>query len=252
MKILLGFIILSVSSLLYGQVNIEKFNDLNRAKGFEGNISFYISAKTGNTDIQEFEMDVRLNYAGSDFYTFLIGNGEYGWNKGIEFSNSALLHFRYIQKLNQIFNPEFFAQINYNKSRLLLFRSLVGIGLRTTLISDSTTSLNFGTAYMYEYEDLDLPVSAIHNKNTNHHIWSNYISYSSSLANSSRLSIVIYAQPRFNKFSDIRLLSENHVKVGISDKLSLSVNFGLRYDSKPPDGVKDLDTNTKFGLTIKL
>lgn len=232
----------------FAQVNIEKYNNLNSTNGLNGNLSFYISSKTGNTDIQEFEIDGRINLKGDNYYSFLIGQGEYGWNKGKEYSNNALLHFRYIREIDDIFNPEFFSQINYNKSRLLLFRSLAGIGLRTTIISDSNNNFTYGTAYMYEYEHLDV----VNINKTYHHRWSNYISYSASLSKSSRLSIVIYAQPRFDDFSDIRMLSENHLGVGLTDKLSLSINFSMMYYSKPPLEVKELDTNTKVGLTIKL
>ncbi|MCW8848835.1 MAG: DUF481 domain-containing protein [Melioribacteraceae bacterium] len=245
--ILLTFFTIFISNSI-AQVNIEKYNNLNSTNGLNGNLSFYISSKTGNTDIQEFEIDGRINLKGDKYYSFLIGQGEYGWNKGKEYSNNALLHFRYIREINYIFNPEFFSQINYNKSRLLLFRSLAGIGLRTTLISDSNSNFTYGTAYMYEYENLDIDKR---NK-TYHHRWSNYISYSALLSKTSRLSIVIYAQPRFDDFSDIRMLSENHLGVGLTDKLSLSINFSLMYYSEPPIDVKKLDTNTKVGLTIKL
>lgn len=252
MKQSIILIILFIGSILSAQVNIEKYNSLDNIEGLTGNIGFYISAKTGNTDIQEFDIDGRINYSEEKFYSFLIGNGEYGWNKGVEFSNSALLHLRYIRKMYKNFNPELFAQINYNKSRLLLFRSLTGIGLRTTIISDSTTSFNFGTAYMFEHENLDLDKMSTHPDVTNHHIWSNYLSYSASFTRHSHISIVIYAQPRLDRFSDIRLLSENHLSARISKHVSLAIKFSLIYDSKPPDGVKDLDTTTKFGFTIRI
>lgn len=249
--ILLTFFAIFISNSI-AQVNIEKYNNLNSTNGLNGNLSFYISSKTGNTDIQEFEIDGRINIKGNNYYSFLIGQGEYGWNKGKEYSNNALLHFRYIRELNEVFNPEFFAQMNYNKSRLLLFRSLAGVGLRTTLLSDSISNFTFGTAYMYEYENLDNSKSNLQINKTYFHRWSNYISYTSSLTNTSRISIVVYAQPRFNDFSDIRMLSENHLGVGLTDKLSLSINFSLMYYSKPPIDVKKLDTNTKVGLSIKL
>ena len=76
------------------QVNIEKYNNISSGSGLNGNLSFYFSAKTGNTDIQEIEIDGRINYKGDRFFSFLIGQGEYGWNKGEEYSNNALLHFR--------------------------------------------------------------------------------------------------------------------------------------------------------------
>lgn len=234
------------------QVNIEKYNNLQRSNGLNGNLSFYFSSKTGNTDIQEFEIDARINLIGEKYYSFIIGQGEYGWNEGNEYSNNALLHLRYIRKLNDIINPEFFTQINYNKSRLLLFRSLAGIGLRTTLLSDTVSNFTYGTAYMYEYENLDNSKSIFQLSKTNHHRWSNYLSYSSSLSRNSHLSIVIYLQPRFDDFKDVRMLSENHLGVGLTDKLSLSINFNLMYYSRPPIGVKELDTNTKVGFSIKI
>jgi len=252
MKFLTVYLLCLFTSTSFAQINIEKYNNLNNSKGLMGNFSFYLSAKTGNTDIQEFGADGRLNYKGENFYSFLIGEGEYGWNNGAEYSNNALLHFRYLRELNKKINPEFFAQINYNKSRLLLFRSISGVGFRLAVISDSLTNLTYGSAYMYEYEKLDLAPSSIHPNKTYHHRWSNYLSLSSFLSSNSRLSIVIYAQPRFDDFNDVRIISENFLGVGLTDKLSLGLNFSVVYDSRPPDTVKNFDTNTKIGLSIIL
>lgn len=251
MKYLTLLLLLISVSKAIGQINIEKYNNLKSTTNLNGTLSFYASAKTGNTDVQEFGMDGRVNYRGNNFYSLLIGQGEYGWNKGIEYSNNALLHLRYIREFDSIINTELFGQINYNKSRLLLFRSLTGGGLRINFISDSLTHFTFGSAYMFEHEKLDLQSNSIHKSNTNHHRWSNYFSFSQMLTNNSRFSIVIYAQPRIDKFTDLRILSENHLGVGLTDKLSVSINFSLRYDSKPPDGVKDFDTNTKLGLSFQ-
>jgi hypothetical protein len=244
------FIGLFINTNLFSQINIEKYNNLSENLGIFGKSSFYISAKTGNTDIQEFGVDARLNLKENKFYTFLIAQGEYGWNKGKEFSNNALLHFRYIRELNSVFKPEFYSQINYNRSRLLDFRALAGLGIRYSLILDSLKSLSLGTAYMFEHEEIDLHTEAIHPSQTNHNRLSTYINYSSQLTSNTRISVVIYAQPRFDLFSDMRILSENHFGVNLNSKLSLSINFSLQYDSRPPDDIKNLDTNSKVGLTI--
>lgn len=252
MQKLITIMFFCLSPILYSQINIEKYNNLNNSKGISGSLSFYASAKTGNTDVQEFGVDGRTNYNGDNFYSFIIGQGEYGWNKGTEYSNNALLHFRFIKKTHKIIKPEIFAQINYNKSRQLLFRTLGGGGFRLSVISDSTSSLSFGSAYMYEYEKLDLEYNSHHPIKVYHHRFSNYISYSSQLSSSSRISIVVYLQPRFDNFNDIKILSENHLGVRLTKQLSLSVNFALRYDSRSPDNVKNLDTNSKIGFSISL
>jgi len=251
-KFLIILINLVIVPSLFGQVNIEKYNILSNASGLNGNLSFYASARTGNTDIQEFGIDGRVNYKGNSFYSFLIGQGDYGWNKGEEYSNNALIHFRYIKDLDFLVKPEFFTQINYNKSRQLEFRSLIGSGLRISLISDSLNNLTFGSAYMYEFEKLELSNNSFHPDKSYNHRWSNYISYSNSISDYSRLSIIIYVQPRFDKFNDFRTLSENHFSVKLTNKLLLSLVFSLRYDSRPPDNVKDLDTRTKMGISINL
>lgn len=252
MKFFTTSIFICLTSLLFSQVNIEKYNRFDASLGVRGSLSFYASAKTGNTDNQQFGVDGRINYSSEKYHMFLIGQGEYGWNKGDEYSNNALLHFRYLREVKKYFEPEFFTQINYNKSRLLLFRSLAGVGLRLSIISDTASNFDFGTAYMYEYEKLDLPETFLHADKTYNHRWSNYISFSSIITKISRLSMVIYVQPKINDFSDIRILSENHFGVALTDRLSLSINFSLRYDSIPPDGINDLDTNSRVGLTINL
>jgi len=234
------------------QINIEKFNNLADNIGSSGKVSVYLSAKTGNTDIQQFGADGRLNYSGQNYSTFLVGKGEYGWNKGKEFSNNALLHLRYIRKDYTMLSTEVFGQINYNKKRLLLFRSLLGGGVRIILTKDSLKSFVFGTSYMFEHEKLELDNNSQHSNLTNHHRWNNYLSFSNNFSKNARISIVVYAQPRFSDFKDIRLLSENHLGVVLTEKLSLSINFALMYDSRPPDGIKNLDTNSKLGFTIKL
>ena len=253
MNTLKFLLLLSIFSItIHAQVNIEKYNKVNQSDGLFGNLSFYVSAKTGNTDIQEFGVDGRINYHKDSFNSFLIALGDYGWNNGKEYSNNALLHFRLIKETETFISPEFFAQINYNKKQLILFRSLIGVGVRAGLLSTENSNLTFGTAYMFEHEKLDLSPDNFHPSLTDHHRWSNYLSYTNSLTDNSTLSVIIYAQPRFDNFKDIRMLSENHLSVGLNEKVSISVSLGLRYDSKPPDTVKDLDTYTKIGLSIKI
>ena len=51
-----------LTSQFYAQVNIEKYNNINSKKGIDGNLSLYLSAKTGNTDVQEFGIDKKKNF----------------------------------------------------------------------------------------------------------------------------------------------------------------------------------------------
>jgi len=251
-KIFLFIILFGLATIQYSQVNIEKYNNVGEYKGFSGNLSFYVSAKTGNTDIQEFEADSKLGYTGDNFHTLIIGQGTFGWEDGNQYSNNALLHLRYIRELNSIVSPELFTQIDYDKKRSLLFRYLVGGGIRLALINDSLSSFSYGSSYMFEYEKLDLPKNSKHLHKTYNNRWNNYLSYSNLVSPNSRISLAVYFQPRFDQFNDFRILSENFISVNISSKLSLSLSFRFRYDSKPPDKIRKFDTISSMGITVSL
>ncbi len=246
-KILVLFFL---NSVLFAQINIEKHRKTGMDLGFSGLANISISAKTGNKDIQEIDLEGRIDYQGEMFYTFAVAQGEYGWQGGKEFSNQALLHLRYVHGLFNRIKLEIFTQMDYNKARLLLFRSLAGAGLRFNLIKSKTSSLSFGIAGMAEHEKYDLPVTAVHPVTTSVFRISNYLAYRLKLNGTASLASVIYYQPKAGEFKDSRILSENSLRVKISKRVSLSAEFNLRYDRKPPDGKKALDTKTKFGFSV--
>ncbi len=244
------FILLCFKSLLFAQVNIEKHRKFLNGTGFSGLTSIGISAKTGNKDIQEIDLEGRLDYQAKNFYTFAVAQGEYGWQGGREFSNQALFHLRYVRNLTQVIKLEVFGQIDYNKARLLLFRIIGGAGLRFNLFRSDVSLLSYGIAGMTEHEKYDLPETAVHPVKTSVFRISNYLSYRLKLNGNASVASVVYYQPKANGFNDFRVLSENSLYVKISKKFGLSVEFNLRYDSLPPDGKKSLDTKTKLGFTV--
>jgi putative salt-induced outer membrane protein YdiY len=80
--------------------------------------------------------------------------------------------------------------------------------------------------------------------------WSNYIAAAVAISENTRLSSVLYYQPMFVEFDDYRILNETNLMIGISEHFSVSVDFKLRTDSKPADGIKKTDTNSAFGLVV--
>jgi hypothetical protein len=236
------------SQILYSQVNTERYRYIEDSLGFSGIIKLDASIRTGNTDIQEIGSEILLDYKKPESTILFIMNGDYGWNKGQQFSNEALAHLRYVQALNESLKFEVFAQVNYDKSLLLLFRSLGGAGLRFKLFETKHSMLWFGSAYMLEYERYSEPRRFIEKKKILANRWSNYLSYNLRIQKNVSISSVIYYQPRFNLWRDTRILSENSLIVNLSGSFSLFVNFKLRYDRFTPVSIKKVDTRTKFGF----
>ena len=238
-----------ISSNVSAQINIEKFRSKSDKLGFSGTIKLNFTMLTGNKEVKLFGLEGRTDYQAKNYYTFLVAKGGYGWQGGKQFSNEALLHLRYVLKTSTIINPEVFAQIDYNKARLLLSRSLEGVGLRFIASQSKRSALNIGVSVMYEHEKLDLPSNSIHPKDYSNIRLSNYLSYFLILKKGVNIASVVYYQPKINYFADARLLSENSLLVNLTGHMGLAVEFNLRFDSKPPDNVNALDTKTKVGFS---
>lgn len=232
------------------QVNVEKFRTNEDQSGFSGSLGFDVSARGGNVELLQFGILGRLSYVGAAVTTFLVGNTDLGWEAGKRFSNEALLHLRQVYRRGSRLRPEAFVQVNYNESRLLTFRWLVGGGLRTALYRTETTQFWWGSAYMFEYERLDLGADAVHPRRTSVHRSSNYLSSKVGLNGQSALFWTIYIQPRFDDPEDVRILNEARLGVELNHSLSLAMTLRMHYDSRPPDGKHSLDTALKSGIAI--
>ncbi len=238
-------------STAYAQINTEKYRPLVDTSGFTAITKFDILIYTGNKDLQEFNLEGNFDYRWDDFYTFLVYQGEYGWQGGEEFSNEMLGHFRFVNRLSDWLRVETYFQSDFNKSRLLNFRYLVGSGFRLKIFNGASSNSSFGTGYMYENEKLDLEKTASHPAHTSVHRWTNYLTYQLKAREGVYISSVIYYQPQFDDFNDYRVLNESSLLVSLGSHFSLSVAFILRYDSKPPDTINELDTKSRIGFVVR-
>lgn len=63
--------------------------------------------------------------------------------------------------------------------------------------------------------------------------------------------MITYFQPQIGKWNDFRIISDNSLIVGLSSFVDLKTSFNLRYDAKPPETIKSIDTFTRFGFSFK-
>lgn len=248
-SISLIFIIFCYSNV-HSQINTERYRQ-DSDSGFSGSIDIDALAQTGNTDFQFIGLGGRLNYNRIKSYSFFVFSGGYGWNNGDQFSNELIAHLRNVEGLNNWLQFESFLQFDYNKKRKLLARELIGAGFRYKLLTIKKLKLRAGTTYFYEIESYDLTETSVHEQKINANRFSTYFTFELDLKSDINFLSVSYYQPDLLKFSDYRLISENTLVIVLSELLDFNVKFNLRFDATPPDGIKDLDTITKLGLSFK-
>jgi hypothetical protein len=249
--IVLAVALLPLPGLLRAQVNIERLRRTAAGTGLSGSTGAHLTARTGNVQLVLLTLNGRVDYVRPHWLAFAVGNTDVGWQGGRRFSNTGLLHLRYNYLVAPAVAAELFGQIDYDKARLLAFRTIAGAGPRFTVYGAKRWRVAIGTAYMLEHERLDLPPGAPGPAVTTVSRWSNYVS--ASYGAPPRLATVgtVYAQPRFDDFGDTRVLGDFRLAVQLVGSVSLTVSSHVRYDSQPPPGIRPVDTALTTGVALE-
>jgi len=231
------------------QVNIETLRDVSSEERVATAIDVRLAYRTGNVDHSKLDLDVRTDLRTDRSHSFVLLRGGVGLLGGERFANEGLAHVRLMYGSGRA-AVEAFTQGDYDKARKLDARALAGGGIRLTVYRAARRIVAVGSSWMLEHEQYDLDRSARHPARNTVHRWSNYVVVRRGFGSAASLSWTAYAQPRFDAFDDLRVLADATLGVGITATLAMTTTFHLRYDSKPPDDIEDLDTALASGLQI--
>lgn len=234
-----------------GQINIERLRRTAADSGVSGMAGLNLTARTGNVELVLLNVEGRTDVVSGRWLGFLVGNTDVGWQGGRRFSNAALLHARSNWAVRSGVILETFAQIDYDKARLLTFRALAGAGPRVNVIDTPMWRLTLGTGYMFEHEEVDLAAGAVHPRETNASRWTSYVTYRFAEGRRVTTAGTAYLQPRLGALADLRALGDFRLAVELVGAVSLVVTSRVRYDSRPPDGVDRLDAALTTGLSVE-
>jgi len=249
--VLLGFLLLTSQAVeSAAQVNTERLRRDDLPSGLSGSADGSITLHSGNVDFTLIELGGRLDHSGNGGTTFLVGRGDLGFQDGERFTRSGMVHLRQVRGADGRVAMEFFGQADHDRSRRLSLRALVGAGPRIRILERDGADIRWGTGYMFEHERLDLAPDDPHPDRTSHHRLTTYLTANAPIGEEGAASATVYAQPRLDAWGDVRLLAEARLAAGLSDRLSLTVTWNLRHDSRPPEGVARLDTVLKTGLAV--
>lgn len=233
------------------QVNIEALRRDAGSAGFSGALAMNLELHTGNTDLKEIGLEGRLDFDHSRVNTFILARNDFGWEQGERFADEGLIHLRQHYPLRGRFSLEAFTQYNYDATYRLDHRVLAGGGFRYHLVESEAFQLWEGASALVEHERLgELMPADDHPDIATVVRWSHYLS--SRIAVNDRVvsTCTVYFQPLWNEIGDTRVLGELNLEIDLAGPLVLALNFVMRYDNRPPEGVDNLDTVLKNGLAV--
>lgn len=233
-----------------GQVNIEDLRPEGPPPGVSGSVGGDLTIRTGNTDFVQIGIEGRRTRVTEPLTVLMVGQGGIGFLGNNRFSSAGLYHYRRTYWLHEWAAPEWYGQVNYDRTRSLSFRAVLGGGLRTSGLRGDWGHVGGGTGLMLEHERLSLPDTAVHPHHTTVIRASSFATVRVVTGEELVLTSTTYAQPKATAWGDIRVLEEMALATTVSERLALTVSFDLRYDSRPPDGVASFDSRLRTGLTL--
>lgn len=231
-------------------VNVQPLLGAGGRPGFSGALEASADWRRGNTSLLQVAGTgvARLEH-GRNIW-FLMARGEYGENSGGAFVNKDMEHLRYRRAVVGPLTVESFAQHERDAFRRLSLRALWGAGPRVHLVRGPVVTLVAGVAYMLEHERLAAGPEPDSGERRLNHRLSSYVVLRVRAAARLFLSQTVYAQPRFDRFADTRVLSDTDLLAVATRFVGVKLTFSLFYDTEPPVNVDALDTALKASLVF--
>lgn len=173
---------------------------------------------------------------------FLTASARFAERAQSAFINQAFVHGRWIAMWHERVGSDLFVQYQFNQFLRLQGRAVAGTGVRVEIVHLPMFMMWGGSGYMFEYNRIsDLP-GATDEPETFEHRFTNYLTMRLAVLGG-RLLVqnTLYYQPRFDAFSDFRVLEEFESMAKVSEMFSLGVTLSVLHDSAPPSGVKETD-----------
>jgi hypothetical protein len=168
---------------------------------------------------------------------------------GNDFSRQAFAHLRYNYKLSNVWTWEVFAQLQTSPLQQLQQRSLMGAGPRWRLFksADGRQRAYLGAAWLWEQNVFTEPA-----RTQSWHRSSNYVSVTFRVGKQNALIGTTYWQPVWGLIRNYRLSTEWLLKVALTRKLSLTVDFSYGIDKNLPAGAPAETYALRNGISWQL
>lgn len=228
-------------------VNIENKRIYDDTSGASGSIDASFSAMKTKDLLVNIFFRPRIQYKTIKHYYLIITDLMYSRGGDRVYSNSGLVHFQYAYRLKGPLKWENYFQTQYNHLLNQQSKIIIGSGLRLKCYDSKGYKFFTGISAFIEREEL-INSQIIQNDAR----LSNYISWYFDPKKHYFFSGVLYLQPSFQDFSDLRIMGQYSLNFHFTKRTDFKVEFTHFYDSRPSLGVVKSTFNSSFGIRMKL
>ncbi|MEO8877933.1 MAG: DUF481 domain-containing protein [Polyangiaceae bacterium] len=245
-----GGLLLAHSVVARAQVNTEPLRKKLKTKGWSFTLQGSLDAREGNTQGVDASTAGGVGFATGRHLGFIFGSAELARFNGVTSIDNSFVHARYNYEFLSWLWGEAFAQLQSDEFQRILLRDLVGLGPRFGAYQSKSLDVFVGTGWMVEHDAINAIPGSGDRTEFNAHRWNNYVSANYELDTRVSFASTLYVQPRWNDFSDCRVLESSALIFKITTALAASIVGTYHYDSSPPTGVKTTDVDVKNVLSV--
>lgn len=225
-------------------VNVQSLLADEPPEGLSGSITASADWRTGNTNLLALAAAPLVRFRSGDHVALATWRGELRQNKSApdaDFTTivkKSFAHVRYRYRVRPRVVAEAFGQHVFDEFRRLRLRVVAGAGPKFDVVATGPLRLSVAVAYMIEIEELNDgyidPDNDPPSASGIHHRASSYVVASYHLDDRVTIANTMYAQPRLDDPSDIRMLDDLALVVKLGDSVAITTALSLSYDSHPP------------------
>jgi len=231
-------------------LNTERFQ-LNQVDGphLTANLSF--TGRRGNSEIFVADASGIAGILRGNHWTRLIFGGTYLSDGNRSLLDARFTQLRYSWSVRPRVQTFHFVQAQQNESLRLRSRWLVGSGAQADVLRGERSSLTLGTGAMLEFERLDPDAVAPGEPADRDAVrMANLGVLRHETESGVRILNIFYVQPRFDDFSDVRVLNDLGVTVPLNDQVRFTVSGEWRRDTRPPGELERDDLTLRMGISL--
>lgn len=206
--------------------------------------------RAGNTQTTNFSASLFGGIKREPHVFFARAAVDYGQATGTTNVDRWVAHARYNYDLSRLFALEALTQAQHDTFRRMALRDIYGLGVRFRFIETDDLEVFYGATFILEHDVVSStdtePLSA-----DRYERFGNYIGLNAWLNPLMRASAVLYLQPRFDDFSDFRILNEASISFQITKLLAAKISGSVYVDTEPPSTVKPYDVEVKNSIELR-
>lgn len=229
-------------------VNMDGLHFDNKKDTFTASLDLTVSGSSGNSNTTKTALNSQFNWIAKKSINLAILGYQQGETNNVRSVNKAFIHYRYIHQLNDTIDWELFGQLETNEFTRLLYRSLLGAGIRFSIAKREKHRAFLGLGGFYSKEKTAFTSGLTDDGIEEFTRASFYFLSKYKVSSTVNFSNVIYYQPRLNRLSDYRALLESKFDFKINKKLSFRLSFDIEHDSDPSQTIKNTDVSYMSGL----